>query len=409
MTPLSRISFRAVLLCAPLALLHPPAEASDDRRDCLAAITSIVPGNAYDLVAETGREITGSTPDKSATGDQALKADLVRFNSLQLCARLTNAAPKAYICKITRKVAATSQPAQDTDPPFIVPDSASHFAPSISPNGRFLAFYAYRTSGTPDLALLDLETSEIAYLTNTPDNWEIEPRWDQHGNELIFGSGEGMPQMRPSAIRVANGQAAGPGSMPDTLSVGMGSVSRLTDDGSLVFVQRYGYPIQRRLAILEASGEVRPILADFPIGTVSSPIVIAAQNAILFRISSDLGSDLYILSLENNQVHRLTFNEQEEGYVGVSPNGKWITWSYEAEDGSRSIYGSEVHTDAPNWLSPRRLTDGPNGQVQFFSSVSSDGQWLYYDTTVDGRFVIFRQNLSISHLPPEQLTTAQSD
>ncbi|GJL97781.1 MAG: hypothetical protein DHS20C06_15980 [Hyphobacterium sp.] len=157
------------------------------------------------------------------------------------------------------------------------------------------------------------------------------------------------------------------------------------------------------------SGEFRPIVADFPAGIVSSPTVIAEQEAIVFRLTNDQESDLYTLSLESNRIQRLTFNAQEEEYVSVSPAGNWITWSYELEGAARRIYGSEINFDAPNRLSARRLTNGPDDQVQFFSSVSPDGNWLFYDATVGGQFVILRQSLSNSQLPPEQLTTAGSE
>lgn len=293
-------------------------------------------------------------------------------------------------------------------PAVVVPDSTAHFAPNISPDGRSLVFYAYRRAGTPDLAILDMENRRVHYLTDTPGNWEIEPQWDHFGQTVLFGSGADMPSIRPASLRVEDGRAAGSASLPTRLFDGMGSASRLDSAGRIVFAQRSGYPVRRRLAIMHPENEIDLIDVDFPEGEASSPIVMPDRGSLVFRLTRDAGSDLYHLRLASGQITRLTYSPAEEGYVAVSPNGEWISWSYEQEEGGHRVFGAPFDPASPAELSPRPLTQWSEGEVQFFSQVSSAGQWVYYDASTPEGFSLFRQRLDLDRTEPERLTVPES-
>ncbi|MEN0652672.1 MULTISPECIES: S41 family peptidase [Hyphobacterium] len=70
MLPFLEISLRVILLCVPLALLHAPVEASDDRGDVLAEMASVIRDNIYnpDLTSIYVDAIESMRSDSSIMG-----------------------------------------------------------------------------------------------------------------------------------------------------------------------------------------------------------------------------------------------------------------------------------------------------------------------------------------------------
>lgn len=87
------------------------------------------------------------------------------------------------------------------------PEARQDFAPKISPDGQWVAFYGYDHTGTPDLYVVSIDGRSERRLTDTPEFWEILPQWSPDGARLYYTAGESMTAMDIWSIDVASGEA----------------------------------------------------------------------------------------------------------------------------------------------------------------------------------------------------------
>ena len=74
------------------------------------------------------------------------------------------------------------EPSQLTDSP------QNKFAPSLSPNGKYLAFHSsIEEEKNLDIYTLELDTNKIQRITYHP-GWDTNPKWNSSGNKLTFVS-----------------------------------------------------------------------------------------------------------------------------------------------------------------------------------------------------------------------------
>ena len=250
----------------------------------------------------------------------------------------------------------------------------------------------------------------MEFLTDTPDIWEIEPVW-LGPREVGYGSGSGMPDLRPAAARIDHGHLVASETHPDRLSIGMVPASRINARGDLIYVQRCGNPFRRRLAVWRRNGGVDPLDVEMPAGaTPSAPLVSHDFQFALIKLTfQDESSDIFRLDLHQGQgrLERLTHSAQEEGYYALSLDGRQLSWSRENTSGGRDLLALALDADGRPVGEPRLLLSAPDGQVRFFSSISAGGDWLYFDEATEEGFSLFRLSLTDRHARPQQLTRPQ--
>ena len=62
----------------------------------------------------------------------------------------------------------------------------SYFHPTLSSDGAHIAYYGY-VGKTPDLFIIDIKNGTAQQLTDTPEFWEIEPRWLDNNTLYYLG------------------------------------------------------------------------------------------------------------------------------------------------------------------------------------------------------------------------------
>ncbi len=82
----------------------------------------------------------------------------------------------------------------------------SYFHPKWSPDGSQIAFYGY-VGKTPDIFVVDVKTGKVVNVTQTKDNWEIEPRWIDD-NALVIASGANMKKIRMTQLNIGTNKQA---------------------------------------------------------------------------------------------------------------------------------------------------------------------------------------------------------
>lgn len=317
---------------------------------------------------------------------------------MRMCGRTWVSALLLFVVSITG-VTSEHQTASDEAAPK---KSHKDFAPDISPNGEFITYYSYRVDPKPDLYVYTISTQTETRLSQTPDIWEIEPKWidDTH---IAFSAGESMQGLEVHVMNVETGGRAK--FHPD-----------LTDDHGLTFGP--SNPIDQRglvsiarsenqddqMVIIDQGGTVEKLAAKLPPGKNASPHASPDGTHIVFQNQHDGRTDLYVLDRLSGEHWPITDNLTEENYLNWSRDGRWILYRPQDEASPPHIHGIEVDLQSRSLGQPRQLTNGDQSQVHFYSAISVDGQWLYYDANSGSDFYIFRQSLYDLTLPPQQIT-----
>lgn len=270
------------------------------------------------------------------------------------------------------------------------------FAPDISPDGKTVLFYSYRTEKKPDLHALNLETGAETQITDTPNIWEIEPSWLPDGKGLIYPAGQSMKSLKINRKIDIN-------TPPETLR------SAYTVRSSFALIANSDMLVTFRkdsnfLVEIKHDGTVRDIEVTLPQGQNSSPHPSPNGAFIAFLNEQNNQTDIFVINIKSGETWQLTDTRAHEEYLNWSRDSRQILYAAKSPKDSGRIYGVNVDTAARSTTKPIQLSHGPEDQTHIFSSGSADGQWLYYDASVGSNFYIFRQSLLDLELAPEQLT-----
>jgi Tol biopolymer transport system component len=122
------------------------------------------------------------------------------------------------------------------------------------------------------------------------------------------------------------------------------------------------------------------------------------RKAAFVSSRSGHGSQIWVAALDGSSAVAITdATGRGQGSPRWSPDGRWIAYDAQGEDGNWDIYTIEAAGGQP-----RRLTTHP--AFEHFASYSRDGQWIYFRSARTGRSEIFRIAANGSG-EPVQLTT----
>lgn len=258
------------------------------------------------------------------------------------------------------------------------------FAPSASPDGNFIAYYAYRgePSDLSDLFIVEVDTGIERRVTHTPGIFEIEPRWSPDGSEIVFAAGPSMKELALYTIKpdgsdyrlMYEGDAAGtPAWSPNGSKM---ALWHPYDDGtSELFIQNFD----------SGAGTI----LDTGLGGVNTGPDWSPDGMKLVFSHRDLNEDgnqnetaagadgLYILDLETGHLTRL-LNRPMAAYAATwTPSGT-IYFMAAGTDGASHVYRVEEMGGDPIQVSPSENSPA------YFPSLSHDGRHILFSGRVSG-------------------------
>ncbi len=319
--------------------------------------------------------------------------------------------------------------------------SGLEFHPSISPDGKMIAYVA-GPSGRTRLFVRQASSGRAIALTDSTVQ-PLWPKWNEDGSEIFFSNGErifsvpvlggpatlvpalnGLTQcsLRPAADRFVCSKGNGVG----LVEIGRNGDDRkeITDAGGRgVFASSWSND-GKLIAFAQGNGG---FLSGTDIGNIapSSIWVVKAGGGTPVRVSdithlntspvwttdgdilfvSNLGGarDIYLQRLNRDLTPRGAPSRITTGLnphtISMSRDGKVLAYSV-----FTTVANIWTATDGPsdiaNALAAKPVTTG--NQTVEFGSVSQDGKWLVYDSNVSGNQEIFRMPLGGGD--PEQLT-----
>jgi Tol biopolymer transport system component len=273
----------------------------------------------------------------------------------------------------------TGEQRQITSPPAPI---AGDFGPSVSPDGRVLAFVRLISDNTGDLYVLPLSGTNLAGgqpMRMTFDGVEAgSPAWTSDGRELIFSSNRGG---RHELWRVKSSGSAKP-----VRANGMG------EDATALAISPNG----RRLAYSRRSSLGSLWKIPIEAGKAGSPVRVTSTTAvdmflhlspdgkrIAFQSSRSGVDEIWLCDTDGaNAVQLTNFGKGKSGSPRWSPDGKTIAFDSNVE-GVWNIY--VIHSDGGR---PIRMTK--NHADAYIPSWSRDGQWIYFCSFRTGRGEIWK-------------------
>jgi Tol biopolymer transport system component len=242
--------------------------------------------------------------------------------------------------------------------------AGSHRSPSLSPDGRLLAFLM-DVDGVPQAFVKPVDGGEPLQATAGAIA-ALHPRWSPRGDRIVFArEGAGIWTMSPlggEARRI----------IEDGHSPSFGA-----DGATLVFERGSRLPQSRRwgLWLADADGQnVRevPGLPEKPFWDLPTHPALSPDGRWIafFRQSAGPLGDLWIVRATGHDARQLTFDEVEGGSPVWSPDGRTIIFS-SGRSGARTLW--RVAIDGGE---PVALTTGAGSDDE--PTLSADGGRLVY-------------------------------
>lgn len=277
------------------------------------------------------------------------------------------------------------------------------FAPSASPDGRMIAYYAYRGAPgqLPDLYVVEIETGVERQITNTPGLFEIEPTWSADGKRIYFAAGPTMNELALYSIApdgsdyrlFYDGKGEGPPGPPSKHKLMVFWESN--DDGtSDLMVHDFATGHNERLETGLGGKNTAPVLSPNGQELVFSHRDLD-ENGIENKHAASADA-LYVMRLHDRAVRKLTPEPTIAYSPAWSPGGQ-IFFMGPDEKGVMHIYKVRLAGGTPV-----RVT-APDNAPAYFPAISHDGRHLLFSGRVaNGRTRTLK--MPIQGGPPEQVT-----
>jgi Tol biopolymer transport system component len=245
--------------------------------------------------------------------------------------------------------------------------NASDLNPSVSPDGRHVAFESNRGTSDYEIYTLSIYTGTLGQVTNNAVS-DLDPAWSPDGRKLAYVSPTDAPGRSDMDIWIKN--ANGTGSATNVTSTGVAS-SRANDlapswsplGNEIAYYVSDGYDIVVKNPDTHVNRNLTTGTADEALMPNWSP----DGSRIAFQRRSGPSSDYEVWTVwasDGTDGQQLTSNAFDDEYPAYSPDGTRITFSREDFGGDYDLYsvassgtvpderviaGTEDQEFAPDW------------------------------------------------------------
>ena len=215
-------------------------------------------------------------------------------------------------------------------------DPTPDWRPSLSPDGKEIAFYAYR-SGNRDIWLMPIDGGPARQLTHH-EAADTQPVWSPDGGEIAFAS------RRSGSIGVWVVSRDGGELRPIAVDARANNLPRWSPDGEWIVywsTREGGAP---RLFRAPAAGGEPEQLTEGPVA--GNPILSPDGKEVYFKGSAGSRGELWAISLDDRKERPLTDFTGRRGNLGtyaLATDGDYLYFAWQDDLGD--IWVMDVVTD----------------------------------------------------------------
>ncbi len=244
------------------------------------------------------------------------------------------------------------------------------FLPSLSKNNQQMVYYSYRDDEYPDLFVLDMHTGTEINLTNTPELWEIEPRFSPDGKTIAFSRGENMRAMH---IYLINRDGTDLRKISSTKK-GSNTGVHFSPDGQSVIFNNFQGKKEASLYKIDLVSGQQSRMTESSQGSFMGAVWSPDGKYIAATKQNGEKRDIYVMNTNGSHMHQVTDTPQlDEGFLNWTPDSNGIVSSVSHGRGFNHLYLYDLHGKRSQPLTE----NGANHS--YFSSFSADGEYIFYD------------------------------
>jgi len=222
-----------------------------------------------------------------------------------------------------------------------------HFYPSLSPDGRFVLYSAFREQNVYEIYRLDLNDKSVDRLTNRMGNLTA-PEFSPDGQRLTFARGN--PNTGQFQIMVANQD----GSKAENIPGLTGWDPTWSPDGKqILFASDRDGGVQLFTVTVKTGGLKR--ITSLPAIRGRSDWSADGQYIVTYS-GPAWNRELYIMNSDGSGVRQLTPSGGNSQGPSFSPDGKWVAFTAYF-DHYGDDHGCEIYIIRIDGTDLRRLTD----------------------------------------------------
>jgi len=212
------------------------------------------------------------------------------------------------------------------------PDSEGDGYPSVSPTGKYIAFYGkYDKYKTWSIHRADLDGKNIRRLTNVKNVWDSAPVWSSDEKTIIFAreykdlNGDWQEEIWLMNVD---------GTDQRQIKALEGRSPELMKDGRLLFQSKAG-PSQISIANIDGSNVIQLTNDE---SNNMSPKISPDGSQIAYLSNRDGNQEVYVMDLDGSNSKRLTKNSVKEWGPAWSTDGSKIFFSSQNVHGFYDLY-----------------------------------------------------------------------
>ena len=262
--------------------------------------------------------------------------------------------------------------------------SGQDFAPSASPDGKQIVYYAYRgqSGDLPDLYIVDRKTGIERRVTDTPGMFEIEPQWTPDGSRVAFMGGPSMKELAMYTINpdgsdyrlYYDGDGFGP---PNWSPDGTQMVFWLKHEsgGSDLLIQNFESGAQTLLEIEMGGDNSSPTWSSD-----GKQIAFSHRDINNEGKTDDITRDadgIYLINLQSHAVSKLSDKPAIAYSLEWAPDGGHIYYMGPAVDGVMHIHRIPGHGGPAI-----QVTADTNGPA-YFPAFADNGRTLVFSARLN--------------------------
>ena len=223
----------------------------------------------------------------------------------------------------------------DLEPKPVFEDAGDkhHIEPSVSPNGRYIAYTQCTGNLTARLVIRDQQEKSEAYITHSGRGGTRSPVFSPDNKLVVYAFAETGPQQLWSV------DTAGKEKQQLTQCQGISNWPTFTPDGqSIVFSNSRENNYEIYSMHLDGSDEKR--LTENTIMDIR-PAASPDGKRIAFVSTRDGNYEIYVMNFDGTEVLRVTNSDERDDYPSWHPNGRQLLMVSE-RDGLFDLYLVDV-------------------------------------------------------------------